>query len=343
MSASCGRFFYGIDIDAMLRIRGNYGPGVNIAIARNGCIETYCRGSGRYRTPFPVKPDMLFQAGSVSKPVFAVTLLRYVDKGVIDLDADISGVLSDFVHAPLTFSALLSHTAGFNVHGFLGYRAGHRPLSLEDVVSGRGNSPRVKQVLPYGLVYDYSGGGITLAELAFTRITGMTLRDAFAQEVAAPLGLQRSGYFQPLDAEMAPDAAFGGRLWRCTDRQHGWRYHPEHAAAGLWTTPTELAEIGVALSRSYRGGGLLERATAKRMMTPVKEDCGLSIFRGERNREMAYHSGHNVGFLTQWYFSLSQDLCVAVMANQSNLHTRKAINALGTLLYRTVKEQRSPE
>ena len=149
--------FCGVNVDEQLKIKGNRGYGVSIAVAQGDDVETYCAGSGRFGQDFPVNPDMLFQAGSVSKPMFALTLLRYVDRGMIDLDADLSGVLSDFVNFPLTFPALLSHTAGFNVHGFAGYRAAHKPLTLEDVLLGRGNSPKVRQTKPYGKQYSYSG------------------------------------------------------------------------------------------------------------------------------------------------------------------------------------------
>lgn len=129
------QLFHGIDVEALLKIKGNRGYGISIAVAKGNEIETYCSGSGRYGQDFPVNPDMLFQAGSVSTPLFTLTLLRYVDKGCIDLDADISGVLSDFVQQPpMTFPALLSHTAGYNVHGFAGYRTDTPSLSLEDVI-----------------------------------------------------------------------------------------------------------------------------------------------------------------------------------------------------------------
>ena len=246
---------------------------------------------------------------------FAMTLLRFADRGDIDLDADLSGVLSDFVSTPLTFSALLSHTAGFNVHGFDGYPAAHAPLSLEDVLSGRGNSPRVEQVLPYGAQFVYSGGGITLAELAFTRLTGMTLKDAFAQEIAAPLHLTRTGFFQPLDASLLPHAAFGGRLGEQEDAAQGYHYYPEHAAAGLWTTPAELCEIGIALSRSCRGGGLLRQETAQRMAAPVLENYGLCLFRKDG---AAWHEGCNEGFLTLWLLSLTDDFCITGMVNRDD-------------------------
>ena len=170
---------YGVDVDKAMRIKGKKGYGVSIAVRDgDGDLLTYCAGSGRFGEDFPVNPDMLFQAGSVSKPMFALTLLRYADKGLIDLDADISGVVPEYVKkGPMTFAALLSHTAGYNLHGFPGYPANHEPLSLEDVLNGKGNTPKLRRIRPYGKQHMYSGGGITLAELAFTRITGATLRE----------------------------------------------------------------------------------------------------------------------------------------------------------------------
>lgn len=316
------KLFHGVDIGSILGIRKIKRYGASIAVANGDSVETFCLGTGRFGKNFPVNPDMLFQAGSVSKPVFAVTLLRYVDKGIIDLDADISGVISDFVDFPLTFSALLSHTAGFNVHGFPGYRARHRLLSLEDVLNGSGNTPKVCRTMPYGEQYSYSGGGITLAELAFTRITGTTLQDAFAQEVAAPLGLTRSGYFQPLDEGMIENAAFGGQLGIWEDHSHGYHYYPEHAAAGLWATPNELVKIGIALSRSFREGTFLSKETAVRMMTPVMNNYGLCV---ECNTDSAHHMGVNAGFITFLKFSLTEDYCVAVMTNKFGITGTKMI------------------
>ena len=316
------KLFHGVDIGSILGIRKIKRYGASIAVANGDSVETLCLGTGRFGKNFPVNPDMLFQAGSVSKPVFAATLLRYVDKGIIDLDADISGVISDFVDFPLTFSALLSHTAGFNVHGFPGYRARHSLISLEDVLNGSGNTPRVCRTMPYGEQYSYSGGGITLAELAFTRITGTTLQNAFAQEVAAPLGLTRSGYFQPLDEGMIENAAFGGQLGIWEDHSHGYRYYPEHAAAGLWATPNELVKIGIALSRSFREGTFLSKETAVRMMTPVMNNYGLCV---ECNTDSAHHMGVNTGFITFLKFSLSEDSCVALMTNKFGIMGTKMI------------------
>ena len=309
--------WYDVDVKERLQIKGKNGYGVSIAINDGEELQLYCAGSGRNGEEFPVNRDMLFQAGSVSKPMFAITLLRFADKGKIDLDADISGVVPEFAgKGPLTFAALLSHTAGYNVHGFPGYPAKHEPLSLEDVLNGKGNTPKLRRIKPYGMQHEYSCGGITLAQLAFERITGMTLKEAFQKEVAEPLGLKRTGFYQPLDGDLLSNAAFGGRLAYKEDAAHGYHYYPEHAAAGLWSTPTELTKIGLALSRSYRKGGFLKKKTAHRMLTPVMDNYGLCIY--NLRGDIGEHGGWNEGFLTEWMFSLDKDLCVASMTNRSN-------------------------
>ena len=330
---------YGVDVDKAMRIKGRKGCGVSIAVHDgDGDLVTYCAGSGRYGEDFPVNPDMLFQAGSVSKPMFALTLLRYVDKGIIDLDADISGVVPEFAgKGPVTFAALLSHTAGYNLHGFPGYPAKHEPLSLEDVLNGKGDTPRLRRIRPYGKQHMYSGGGITLAQLAFERITGTTLREAFQKEVAEPLGLKRTGFFQPLDEELVSNAAFGFRLAQKEDPAHGYHYYPEHAAAGLWTTPTELVKIGLALSKSYRKGGFLKKKTARRMMTPVMDSCGLCVY--NLRGDIGEHDGWNEGFLTEWLFSLREDLCVASMFNRSTEELDWKQTYMAIELFQTMEEE----
>ena len=335
--------FYGVNVNQRLRIKGKRGYGVSIAVqAGDGDFLTYCAGSGRYGEDFPVNPDMLFQAGSVSKPMFALTLLRYVDKGIIDLDADISGIVPEFVKkGPVTFAALLSHTAGYNLHGFPGYPAKHEPLSLEDVLNGKGVTPKLRRIRPYGKQHMYSGGGITLAQLAFERITGTTLREAFQKEVAEPLGLKRTGFFQPLDEELVSNAAFGFRLAQKEDPAHGYHYYPEHAAAGLWTTPTELVKIGLALSKSYRRGGLLKKKTARRMMTPVLDGYGLclDVWESEARKDsVAGHTGENWGFLTSWVFSRKKDICVAIMYNNVTEAADEAMNNIACEIYKNANE-----
>ena len=95
-------------------------------------------------------------------------------------------------------------------------------------------------------------------------------------------------------------------------------------------------KIGLALSRSYRKGGLLKKATARRMLTPVMDDYGLCVW--NLRGDIGYHGGCNEGFLTEWCFSLREDLCVASMINRSGdaidwTHTWTALE-----IFQTVEE-----
>ena len=334
--------FYGVDVDKTMRIKGRKGYGVSVAVCdADGDLNAYCSGSGRHGQDYPVNPDMLFQAGSISKPMFALTLLRYVDKGIIDLDADISGVVPEFAgKGPVTFTALLSHTAGFNVHGFPGYPANHEALSLEDVLSGKGNTPKLRRIKPYGKQSMYSGGGVILAQLAFERITGTTLREAFQKEVAEPLGLKRTGFYQPLDEELLANAAFGGRLAEKEDPAHGYHYYPEHAAAGLWSTPTEPVKIGLALSKSCREGGFLKKETALRMVTPVMDGYGLCIGQDVSIPDQVCHDGGNECFIAYWTLSLTQDICAAVMFNGSNRTNYAVFDSMAEIVDKIIKHEK---
>ena len=121
---------------------------------------------------------------------------------------------------------------------------------------------------------------------------------------------------------------------------HGYHYYPEHAAAGLWTTPTELVKIGLTLSRSYRRGGFLKRKTAQRMMTPVMDSYGLclDVWESEARRDsVAGHSGENWGFLTSWVFSRKKDICVAIMYNNVTEAADEAMNNIACEIYKNAK------
>ena len=94
-------------------------PGVSIAVIHGGRIE-WARGFGVARIGGePVRPDTLFQVGSISKPVAAMAALRLVQAGRLNLDVDVNQYLTD--EKKVTLRELLTHTAGLTVHGFPGY------------------------------------------------------------------------------------------------------------------------------------------------------------------------------------------------------------------------------
>ena len=102
----------------------------------------------------------------------------------------------------------------------------------------------------------------------------------------------------------------------------GAHVYPELAAAGLWTTPSDLARFALALQKSFSGtGGPLPRALAEAMVTPPLADSGyglgLGVTDSGENLELA-HNGANAGFRAALVFYPRTGRGAAVMANSDN-------------------------
>jgi CubicO group peptidase (beta-lactamase class C family) len=119
-------------------------PGVSIAVVNDGRIE-WARGIGvRERgRPGPVTERTLFQAGSISKPIFALAVMRLVQEGRLDLDEDVNRYLTswkvpanDAWQPQVTLRQLLGHSAGLTVHGFPGNGFEETLPSLVQVLNG---------------------------------------------------------------------------------------------------------------------------------------------------------------------------------------------------------------
>ena len=221
----------------------------------------------------------LYQAASLSKLAAAVAALRLVQDRRLDLDADVDRDLrswklpaSELARGrPVTLRGLLSMTGGVGVPGFLGYAPGAPLPDLGQILDGRppAASPPVRVAYVPGSRYLYSGGGYQVVQALVEDATGRPFADAARELVLAPAGMADSTFAQPLPERLAARAARGHRA-DGSELPGGWRVMPELAAAGLWSTPTDLARLLVEIGRAYRGEGsaLLERATARAMLAP---------------------------------------------------------------------------
>ncbi len=291
------------------RMRSHRVPGVSIAIIHNGQIH-WSAGYGVYRngSSEPITCRSLFQAASLSKPVTASGVMLIAEKGMLQLDEDVNRYLSswklpnerDFETEPITPRRLLNHTAGMSVHGFPGYDASSSELpSLTEVLDGRGavNSGPVRAIHPPGTEWRYSGGGYTVLQQALEDLTELPFEKWMKEVLFDSLGMQNSTFAQPLPDSFA-DYAASGHLYGDLGIEGGWNHYPEKAAAGLWTTPTDLAlwiiEIQSALNNQNSIFGLDQ---IQEMFTPGMNGWGLGIqIAGEGDSLYFSHSGANAGF-----------------------------------------------
>lgn len=302
-------------------------PGLSIAIV-DQCRIIDARGFGSGALGGDAVSDKtLFQAGSVSKVVAAVGALRLVEDGKLSLDASVQGQLGGWTlpdnallqPQPVTLRRLLSHGAGLSVSGFKGYGVGTPLPDIKQILDGQApaNTAPVRVVVAPGSEWRYSGGGYVMTQLLMTQATGKPFPQLMEQLVLAPAGMKDSSYAQPLDARRAAMAA-SGTLADGTPIPGKWHVYPEMAAAGLWTTPTDLARFAIRLVRASRGenGGLLREDTADEMLRRQIGDWGLGVEVSRPGAPLKFsHTGAPIGYRTLWL--MHPDTCqgAVLMAN----------------------------
>lgn len=283
-------------------------PGVSIAVIRQGQIE-WARGFGVKEVGgAPVTADTLFQAASISKPVFALGVLRLVEQGKLDLDKDVNQYLKTWKlpdneytrRKKVTLRGILSHSAGLTVHGFPGYEAGETLPSVPQILDGAkpANTPAIRVDVVPGTLYRYSGGGYVLAQQLLVDVTGIPTAKYLQDTVLAPLGMSHSTYEQPLPANRRNEVALAYRS-NGTPVKNGPHVYPEMAPAGLWTTPTDLAHYAIAVQQMLTGKSksVISASTARTMLTPVLGNHGLGPVTGGRPAHRFFtHSGGNEGY-----------------------------------------------
>ena len=308
-------------------------PGLSVAVIRDFQIH-WAKGYGvaDVRSGRPVDTRTRFQAASISKPVTAMAALLLAQEGRLSLDQDVNDLLkswkvpaSEHTRAqPVTPRSLFSHTSGSDDgFGFPGYDpAVARPTVVQIL---RGEEPsNVGPVLfarpPYE-AYKYSGGGSAIMQLALTDLTGMPFAELMQNHVLGPLGMTDSGYEQPMPAALEASAAHAhdgdGAAMSAP-----WHIYPEQSAAGLWTTPTDLARFLLEIQKAVRGpkGTALTQAMGREMTTPVGVGpyaVGMSIAKRGEGWYMS-HTGSNRGFRALIVGHLRKGYGLVVMTNGNN-------------------------
>lgn len=301
-------------------------PGVSIAVIDDGKVA-WAKGYGIANTHTGSLVDTLtlFQAGSISKPVAAMGALALVNQGVLTLDGDINTWLQDWKIADNTFTAsekvtlrrLVTHTAGLTVHGFPGYHPDSLLPTTREVLMGSGNTAAVVVDATPGSLWRYSGGGYTVMQLAVEDLTGIPFETFLQQTVLLPLGMMQSTYSNPLPEERHAQAS------AAYDRSGtlipgSWHNYPEKAAAGLWTTPLDLARYLIAIQEAVAGKPhpVLSSDMIQAMLETDQNNWGLGpALSGEGDMQRFGHGGKNAGFTNNMTAFISGGKGAIVMTN----------------------------
>jgi CubicO group peptidase (beta-lactamase class C family) len=236
--------------------------------------------------------------------------LRAIQDRKFGLDDDINKVLKTWklpadgytAHQAVTPRLLMSHTSGTNDGlGFPGYPPGALLPSVPQILDGLppSNTTAVRLGRAPLSAYEYSGGGVIIEQLALTDVLHRPFSEIMQDYVLIPLEMANSTYEQPLALERQARAAHAhddsGNAMNAP-----WHIYPEQAAAGLWTTPTDLAKfvIEVQLSLLNRSNKVIGQSLAREMVSPVGVGPFGDGFEISKRGDGWYfgHTGSNWGF-----------------------------------------------
>lgn len=320
------------------RLEHHHVPGVSIAIMQNGHIAwTLAHGVKDLTTGQPVDNNTVFQAGSISKPAFAAVLMKYREIHGLDLDTDVNSFLTSWQlpahpwsdQEPVTLRRLLSHSAGTTVHGFPGYAKGEDIPTLVEVLDGAApaNTAAVVVDIKPGSAMRYSGGGTTIAQLLLQDVSSQPLTAMAEQLLFSPIGMSRSGFTQPISEELATNMATpyddaGNPV------KGGAHTYATLAAAGMWSTPSDLLRLGAEIRQSYLTDdkeNWLSQASATDMLTSNSPTgspphVGIGFFLHKKGNELIgfAHGGADAGFMSQFYLEIQTGNGYAIMTNGDN-------------------------
>jgi CubicO group peptidase (beta-lactamase class C family) len=268
-------------------------PGLSLALVRDGRLHwRRAFGVKDAVSRAPVDHDTVFEAASMSKPVFAYAVMKLRERGLLDLDRPLTKyTTARFLKGDsrldlITARQILSHTAGFQ-----NWRSDAAPLKIHFTPGER---------------YQYSGEGYSYLQSVVTHLAGEAFDPFMRRVLLAPFGMEASGYVwnDHYERHMArPHDTAGGAL----DNQKNTadsvaRYG---SAGALLSTPTDFAKflcevIAPGPADAFR----LSRASLEEMVRPVvKLDDGTNgswalgwRIQPTEKGDFVMHGGDNEGF-----------------------------------------------
>jgi CubicO group peptidase (beta-lactamase class C family) len=293
-------------------------PGLSLLVARDGkIVRAEGFGLANVELQVPVKPETIFQSGSVGKQFTATAVMMLVEGGKVGLDDPLTKY---FPRAPqqwreVTVRELLSHTAGFGDYPKnFNFRKDWTEDELLTLVEGTplAYSPGTK--------WEYSNLGYLTLGILIHRVTGEFYGDFLRQRIFQPLEMTSTRIIS--EADIVPNRAAGYRLVKGELKNQEWVAPMVNTTAdgSLYFSILDLAKWDAALYTDK----LLKRSSLQLMWTPVKlkngqpnqGHYGFGWFIDERNgHRCIHHDGSWQGFETAIDRYVDDQLTVVALTN----------------------------
>jgi CubicO group peptidase (beta-lactamase class C family) len=293
-------------------------PGLALLVAREGkIVKAQGYGLANVELQVPVKPETVFQSGSVGKQFTATAVMMLVEEGKINLDDPITHYFQDAPAAwqQVTVRELLSHTGGFTDYPEnFDFRKDYSEDQLYKVIAG------IPLAFPPGTKWSYSNLGYATLGILIHRVTGRFYGDFLQERIFRPLGMTTTRVMS--EADIIPNRAAGYRLVKGELKNQEWVAPTVNTTAdgSLYFSILDLAKWDAALYTEQ----LLKRSSLQEMWTPAKlkngqtnsgdYGFGWSIEKAKGHR-LLDHGGSWQGFKTHISRYVDDKLTVVVLTN----------------------------
>jgi CubicO group peptidase (beta-lactamase class C family) len=293
-------------------------PGLSLLVARNGeIIRAQGYGFSNLELQVPVKPETIFQSGSMGKQFTATAVMMLVEQGKVGLDDPLTKYFPDAPAAwsQVTVRNLLSQTAGITDYpDKFDFRRDYTENELLRIVEG------IPLAYPPGTKYAYSNLGFLTLGILIHRVSGQFYGDFLHDRVFQPLGMSTTRIIS--EADIIPKRAAGYRLVDGQWKNQEWVSPTLNTTAdgALYFSVLDLAKWDAALYTDK----LLKRSSLDRMWTVAKYKNGEPnsghygfgwFIENVHGHRVIEHEGQWQGFNTNISRYVDDRLTVVVLTN----------------------------
>ena len=315
-------------------------PGVSLAIVKDGkplTVKGY--GFANLEHQVPVKPETIFQSGSVGKQFTATAVMMLVEDGKISLDEKIGKYLGEVpeIWKDITVRHLLSHTGGMTDYP---QDFDFRRDYTEDEVLKR--AKEIPVAFKPGEKWQYSNLGYVTLGIIVSKVTGKFYGEFLQERIFKPLGMTTARIIN--EADVIPNRAAGYRLVQGQPKNQNWVSPTMNTTAdgSLYLTALDMMKWDDALSN----GKLLKKSSFDEMWTPIKLNDGKThpygfgwALRKVNGHPVIEHGGAWQGFKAHIARFPENKLTVIVFANLIQANQGKLANGVAAIMDPELKQR----
>ena len=313
-----------VDVYIHSEMQREHIPGLSLLVAREGrIVRAQGYGLANVELQVPVKPETIFQSGSVGKQFTATAVMMLVEEGKVKLDDSIKHYIKGAPAAwdQVTIRELLSHTAGFGDYPKnFNFRKDYTESDLLKIVED------IPLAYPPGTRWSYANLGYLTLGILIHQVTGKFYGDFLKERIFQPLGMSTTRIIS--EADIIPNRATGYRLVQGQLKNQEWVSPTLNTTAdgALYFSVLDLAKWDAALYTEQ----VLKRASLDQMWSVTKlsngePNSGHYGFGWEIETRDGYrvigHGGSWQGFRTHISRYVDDKLTVVVFANLESAET----------------------